>query len=117
MKPGAGSLASVVPTTALTGTSSAPKRKFLAERFQIETIVTSHDPERINFSENKAIHESLIVAQRPGAERAPTRFISLASMPQDTHEAILLSDLINRGQSAWRMGDRALLAMAPCARG
>ena len=95
VKPGAGSLASVVPTTALTGASSAPKRKFLAERFQIETIVTSHDPKRVNFSENTSIHESLIVARRPGAERAATRFISLARMPQDTHEAILLSDLIN----------------------
>ena len=98
LKPGAGSLASVVPTTALTGVSSAPKRQFLAERFQIETIVTSHDPKRINFSENTTIHESLIVARRPGAEREPTRFISLARMPQDTHEAILLSDRINRGQ-------------------
>ena len=104
VKPGAGSLASVVPTTALTGASSAPKRKFLAERFQIETIVTSHDPKRMNFSENTAIHESLIVARRPGAERAPTRFISLARMPQDTHEAILLSDLINRGQPLGEWG-------------
>ena len=104
VKPTAGSLASIVPTTALTGASSAPKRKFLAERFQIETIVTSHDPKRINFSENTSIHESLIVARRPGAERTPTRFISLARMPQDTHEAILLSDLINHGQPLGEWG-------------
>ena len=58
----------------------------------------SHDPKRMNFSENTAIHESLIVAHRPlpGAGRGPTRFISLARMPRDVHEAILLSDLINR---------------------
>ena len=98
------SFASVVPTTALTSTSGIPERTFLAERFQIETIVTSHDPERINFSENTSIHESLIVARRPGAERAPTRFISLARMPQDTHEAILLSDLINHGQPLGEWG-------------
>ena len=104
MKPTAGSLASIVPTTALTGASSAPKRKFLAERFQIEPIVTSHDPKRINFSENTSIHESLIVARRPGAERTPTRFISLARMPQDTHEAILLSDLINHVQPLGEWG-------------
>lgn len=91
-----GALASVVPTTALTGASSAPKREFLAERFQIETVVTSHDPERISFSENTTIHESLLIARRPGQERVPTRFVSLARMPRDTHEAILLSDLINR---------------------
>lgn len=90
-----GSLASVVPTTALTGASSNSKRTFLAERFQIETVITSHDPKRMSFSENTSIHESLIIARRPGAEHAPTRFISLARMPQDTHEAILLSELIN----------------------
>ena len=100
----AATFASVVPTTALTSSSGIPERKFLAERFQIETIVTSHDPKRINFSENTSIHESLIVARRPGAEREPTRFISLARMPQDTHEAILLSDLINCGQPLGEWG-------------
>ena len=104
MKNTAASLAKVAPTTALTNASGIPERKFLAERFQIETIVTSHDPKRINFSENTSIHESLIVGRRPGDERAPTRFISLARMPQDTHEAILLSDLINRGQSLGEWG-------------
>ena len=98
LKNAVASLATVVPTTALTSASGNPERTFLAERFQIETIVTSHDPERVNFSENTSIHESLIVARRPGAERAATRFISLARMPQDTHEAILLSDLINHRQ-------------------
>ena len=98
------SFASVVPTTALTSASGIPERTFLAERFQIEAIVTSHDPERMNFSENTSIHESLIVARRPSAERTPTRFISLARMPQDTHEAILLSDLINHGQPLGEWG-------------
>ena len=93
-----GSFASIVPTTALTSASGIKERKFLAERFQIETIVTSHDPARINFSENTSIHESLLIARRPGEERHPTRFVSLARMPSDTHEAILLSDLINRRQ-------------------
>ena len=104
LKSGTASLAKVAPTTALTNASGIPERTFLAERFQIETIVTSHDPKRMNFSENTAIHESLIVARRPGAERTPTRFISLARMPQDTHEAILLSDLINSGQPLGEWG-------------
>ena len=96
---GAGSsLAVVIPTTALTGASVSHKRRFLADRFQIETIITSHDPTCINFSENTGIHESLMIARRPGPERKPTRFISLARMPQTPHEAILLSDLINKGK-------------------
>ncbi len=91
-------LANVVPTTALTSVSGINQRKLLADRFQIETIITSHDPRRINFSENTSIHESLLIARRPGEERQPTRFISLARMPRDAHEAILLSDLINGGK-------------------
>lgn len=96
LKGATASLAKVAPTTALTNASGIPERKFLAERFQIETIITSHDAKRINFSENTNIHESLIIARRPSAERTATRFVSLKQMPQDTHEAILLSDLINR---------------------
>lgn len=91
-------LAKVVPTTALTNSSGAPERQFLADRFQIETIVTSHDPTCINFSENTSIHESLMIARRPEAERKPTRFISLARMPRDAHEALQLADVINGNQ-------------------
>ncbi len=90
-------LASVVPTTALTSASGSAQRKFLAERIQLETVVTSHHPQRISFSENTSIHESLLVARRPRAERGPTRFVSLTRMPQDAHEAILLADRIMRG--------------------
>ena len=96
LKRAGSTLAVVLPTTALTGASSRPKRIFLAERFQIEAIVTSHDPTQINFSENTSIHESLMVARRPRSERSPTRFIALGRMPRDAHEAILLSDRISR---------------------
>ena len=96
LKESGATLAKIVPTTALTSASGIQEREFLANRFQIDTIVTSHDPKHVSFSENTTIHESLIVARRPGPERLPTRFISLAKMPRDAHEAILLSDLMNR---------------------
>ena len=96
LKGSGATLAKIAPTTALTNASGLPEREFLANRFQIDTIVTSHDPQHVSFSENTTIHESLIVARRPASERLPTRFISLAKMPGDAHEAILLADLINR---------------------
>ena len=96
LKDSEGVLAEVLPTTALMGDSGLQERRFLADRFQIETIVTSHDPERMNFSENSSIQESLILARRPGAEWRPTRFVSLGRMPRDAHEGVLLSDRINR---------------------
>ena len=97
-------LAKVAPTTALTSASGHDERRFLADRFQIETVITSHDPSRINFSDNTAIHESLLIARRPEAERLATRFISLRKMPKDAHEAILLSDRISRGEPLGEWG-------------
>ncbi len=97
-------LAKVVPTTALTNASGHSERKFLADRFQIETVITSHDPSRVNFSESTTIHESLLVARRPETERRATRFISLRKMPTDAHEAILLSDRINLGEPLGEWG-------------
>ena len=99
LKESRATLAQVVPTTALTSVSGMSEREFLANRFQIDTVVTSHDPRHVSFSENTAIHESLLVARRPDTERPPTRFISLAKMPRDSREAVLLSDLINHGTS------------------
>ena len=84
-----GTLAKVIPTTGCTNSSSLAARRFLADRFHIETIVTSHDPKRMNFSENTNIHESLLVCRRrANAEERPTRFISLRVMPETVEEVI-----------------------------
>lgn len=50
-----------------TCTSEAPKkeRQFLASKFTVRAIVTSHDPKRVYFSENTNIHESLMVFTPP----------------------------------------------------
>ena len=80
----AGVLGMVIPTTACTSTSGIAERKFLAERFHIDFIVTSHDPKCPNFSVNTAIHESLLVCRRRQANepRQPTKFIAVSHMPQ-----------------------------------
>ncbi len=104
LKEKTGVLAKVLPTTALIGASGKQERMFLANRFQIETIITSHDPSRVNFSENTAIHESLFIARRSDAEKKPTRFISLGRMPADAHEAMLLANMINGGKISGEWG-------------
>ena len=104
LKEKTGVLAEVLPTTALIGASGKQERMFLANRFQIETIITSHDPSRVNFSENTAIHESLFIARRSDAEKKPTRFISLGRMPADAHEAMLLANMINGGKISGEWG-------------
>ena len=59
-----GTLACVFPLSSATAPSARGIRKFLAERFDIEYLVVSHDPDRESFSENTAIAELLMVARR-----------------------------------------------------
>ena len=93
-----GVLAKVIPATACTGASSIKERCFLADRFHVERIVTTHDPKRINFSENTSIHECLLVCRRrPQGERPPTEFVSLRVMPDSAEEAIEVADAIASG--------------------
>ena len=80
LKKDTGVLGKILPTTACTSTSGLEERRFLASRFHIDTIVTTHDPKRPNFSENTSIHESLLLCRRKTRQnaRAPTLFVSLA---------------------------------------
>ena len=96
-----GALAKVIPTTACTNTSGLTERRFLAERFHIETVVTSHDPKRMNFSENTDIHESLLICRRRtgAAKEQPTCFVSLRMMPSTTEEAIEVAEIIEAAKT------------------
>lgn len=94
-----GILAQVLPATACTGPAGRAERRFLARRFHIERIVTSHDPRHINFSENTSIHECLLVARRwHGDARPPTQFVSLRRMPSTPEEAVAAVDAILAGE-------------------
>ena len=96
-----GLLAMVVPTTACTGSSGVAERRFLAERFRIRTVVTSHDPQRPNFSENTSIHESLLICRRQTEGDAvvdrPTQFVQLRTMPATPAEAMEAVEAIEAG--------------------
>ncbi len=95
-------LAKVLPVTACTGASGLAERRFLAERFHVERIVTTHDPKKIAFSENTSIHESLLICRRrPPRECPPTEFVSLRKMPRSAEEAAQVADAIAGG----RVGD------------
>ena len=103
-----GTLAKVIPTTACTGTSGEAERRFLAKRFHLETIVTSHDPRHPNFSENTAIHESLLVCRRRTqndiGNDEPTRFAAVRTMPSTPEEAIEVVQAIETGTTGkWIM--------------
>ena len=82
-----GILAMISPTIALTATSGQKERIVLANRFHIHTFLTCHQPGQINLSQNTAINESMIVAQRHEGTSPPTRIINLDRMPLDEREA------------------------------
>ena len=98
-----GTLAKVIPTTACTNTSGMAERKFLAERFHIGVVLTSHDPRRPNFSENTSIHESLLVCRRRNGTNVcaqrPTRFVALRTMPSTHAEALEVVEAIQAGDT------------------
>ena len=95
--------AKVIPTTACTNTSGLDERRYLAKRFHIETVVTSHDPRRPNFSENTSIHESLLICRRRTGSvdhNRPTQFFSLRTMPSTQTEAIDAAEAIRTGTAS-----------------
>ena len=97
-KPDAGAVAFVLPLVGATNYSTIGMRRYLAREFQIDTVVTSHDPQRIFFSENTTIGEMLVVCRRPQRrERVPTRVINLAINPANPTDAVALYDSIQEG--------------------
>ena len=96
-KPDAGAMAVVLPLVGATNYATMDMRQHLAQRFHIETIVTSHDPGRIYFSENTDIGEMLVICRRWPAnrrEKPPTQVVNLARNPATPADAISVAAAI-----------------------
>ena len=99
LKDDSGTLAVVLPGTVPTGPSGLGLRQFLADRFHVDSIVSSHDPERINMSENTSIGEVLIVCRRWSGDKPkpPTRVINLIENPAASFDALSTAARIEQG--------------------
>ena len=91
-------IAAVLPLGGITDKSGFEIRKFLGSRYHIESIVSSHDPERIYFSESTSIGEVLIICRRWKGEgqKPPTRVFNLARNPETPLEALDIAARIQR---------------------
>ena len=105
-KPGTGTIAAILPLMGMTDKSGFQIRKFLGSRYHVDTIVSSHDPERIFFSENTSIGEVLVVCRRwnPNHPKPPTRVVNLARNPTTPIEAL---DTAIRVERAGATGNRS----------
>ena len=100
-------LAVVLPTVIATNPAARGIRKYLARKYHIETIVSSHDPKRILMSENSTISEMLIVGRRWSGERPKpsTRFVNLIENPSIADGALFTVDQIAQGSGRFVIQD------------
>ena len=108
-----GTLTMISPTIALSAPSGLNERRILAERYQIDTVLTGRWPREFTLSQNTEIDESIIVATRSEGNKAPTKFVQLDKMPVDESEVDDLHRcLLNceQGQIANGWGGSVVLA-------
>jgi hypothetical protein len=88
-----GRLAFVLPAALASGEAWASTRELLAHRYHLETVISSHDAERPNFSENTELSEILFIARKlaPKEKAGRTNYINLWRNPRSIHEAIDLA--------------------------
>ena len=93
-----GRLAFVLPAALASGEAWGPTRRLLAAGYRLETVVSSHDAERPNFSENTDLSELLFIARKleSGEKPGRTTYISLWRNPRSIHEAMYLANEIER---------------------
>ncbi len=87
-----GRMALVLPKALLSGAAWAKTRKLFQERYDLEYLVVSHEPDHWNFSENTNLSEVLVVARlrEPDAppSRTPVRIVNLWHNPDTVFEAL-----------------------------
>ncbi len=97
-----GRIALVLPVTALFGESWREVRHMLASRYEIEFVVSSHDPALLSMSYDTAIAEALLVARRLREGEHPSgrgRFVNLWRAPYLETDALALVRAVNAAAS------------------
>jgi hypothetical protein len=90
-----GRLAFVLPAALISGEAWAPTRGLIADGYHLEMVITSHDAERPNFSENTALSEVLFIARKLDGEKSgQTTYVNLWRNPRSIHEALDLATRI-----------------------
>ena len=97
-----GRIAMVLPVTALFGESWQGLRRMLSDRYEIEFVVSSHDPALRSMSYDTKIAETLLVARRlKEGEKSSGRgrFVNLWRAPYQETDALALVRAVNAAAS------------------
>ncbi len=91
LRPGEGRLALVLPATVCTGPSWKQTRALIERDYALDMVVSSHDPQRWNFSDSTDLSEALLIATRrpavPGTVERRTTFVNLWQNPDGVTDA------------------------------
>ena len=94
-----GRIALVLPATALTGESWQEIRAMLSAGYEVEFVVSSHDPDLRTMSYDTGIAEGLLVARKLRNGETPSgrgRFVNLWRAPRQQTDSLALVSAINK---------------------
>ena len=97
-----GRVALVLPVTALSGESWREIREMLSSRYEIEYVVSSHDPDLRSMSFDTTIAETLLVARRLREDESPTGrgvFVNLWRTARQETDALALVKAVDAAAS------------------
>lgn len=114
-KTGDGKIAAILPLVTATNASALRIRRFIGMSYWVECIVTSHDPQRIYFSENTNIGEMLLICRAWDSSKGakpPTKVVNLAINPATPADAYATADAI-RNDSVVAQGRGTIQQVSP----
>ena len=105
LRPGEGRLALVLPLTVCTGPSWSQTRALIENDYVLDVVISSHDPDRWNFSDSTDLSEALLIAtRRPENNQTNdehrTTFVNLWRNPKGVLDAHRVAEAINTTQPA-----------------
>ena len=95
-----GIVGKVMPTTACTNSSpgGVAERRFLADQFEIDSVVTLHDPKAFCWSIQGQQESLLLMRRQPRDKRSRTvRFVSLRRRPSNAEDAMAIYERLREG--------------------
>jgi len=97
-----GRLCLVLPRALVSGVSWEPTRNVIAQRYDLEYVVVSHEPDHWNFSENTSLSEVLTVAQKRNGPKSfssvETVCVNLWQQPRTAIEALSVARSLQEGR-------------------